>query len=594
MNVYNNETLTNIRNESLDIFDNLKDYYPHLYQLSKKDNVTGSFVSLLNQTIESNIMRIIVYFLKSKNIQVASIIHDGCLVKHFENSSEILLECNKFVKDHYYGFEIELVQKVPELIEYSDPELEEIQMTELKLSQMFIEYSELNNQHYVYFEKKWYYSNPETNVLWTENTIQYLHQQLTDQSFIAYCKESLNTGVYFDFAKKLGSVKGSENILHFLKIKYLKGKGFSFNQNHYLMSFRNGVFDLENNEFREHRFSDYHSIFIDYDYVKTEDFEEQLKFMDSLFECVDTRDYVLKILATCVIGKRVFEEFFVFSGVGSNGKSTLINTIKNAIGPYASEISPNFFCEKPQSSACPNPEMHESRYSRGLYMAEPEENSTFNSSKIKQYTAKSIKTRTIFETPIEWSILFTIIFACNNIPKFDDHTPAFKRRVRLVLFPFSFKEANECVRENHRVKRQFNFDDRFYNGFVNLLISYYNKFIKDCRNDNLVPIPRKVAEYTQSYFNDNDTLGQVIKDNFEITFDENDKLSRKDIYQYYSDRCPEPRYQVSPKRFYDYLRTNLDLVETIMTGTRMFKGIKLNIVPDVELDIDDDEELTHI
>ena len=83
---------------------------------------------------------------------------------------------------------------------------------------------------------------------------------------------------------------------------------------------------------------------------------------------------------------------------------------------------------------------------------------------------------TIFETPIEWFILFTIIFACNILPKFDVDTPAFKRRVRLVLFPFSFKEANECVRENHRVKQQFQFDDCFYNGFVNLLIHYYNSF----------------------------------------------------------------------------------------------------------------------
>ena len=80
-------------------------------------------------------------------------------------------------------------------------------------------------------------------------------------------------------------------------------------------------------------------------------------------------------------------------------------------------------------------------------------------------------------SPVEWQILFTIIFACNNIPKFDDNTPAFKRRVRLILFPFSFKDKSECVRENHRLKQQFDFDDNFYNGFMNLLIVYYNTYI---------------------------------------------------------------------------------------------------------------------
>jgi phage/plasmid-associated DNA primase len=55
--------------------------------------------------------------------------------------------------------------------------------------------------------------------------------------------------------------------------------------------------------------------------------------MYSLFECHDTKDYVIKILATCIIGVRKFEEFFVFSGVGSNGKSTVTNITKAAIGP---------------------------------------------------------------------------------------------------------------------------------------------------------------------------------------------------------------------------------------------------------------------
>jgi phage/plasmid-associated DNA primase len=53
--------------------------------------------------------------------------------------------------------------------------------------------------------------------------------------------------------------------------------------------------------------------------------------MDSLFEYVDTRDNVLKILANCIFGKRVFEEFFVFSGVCSNGKSTLIKILEKQL-----------------------------------------------------------------------------------------------------------------------------------------------------------------------------------------------------------------------------------------------------------------------
>jgi phage/plasmid-associated DNA primase len=223
-------------------------------------------------------------------------------------------------------------------------------------------------------------------------------------------------------------------------------------------------------------------------------------------------------------------------------------------------------------------------------MAEPEENSTFNSSKIKMFTAKSIKTRTIFETPIEWAILFTIIFGCNNLPKFDDSTPAFKRRVRIIYFPFSFKEKEDIRNDNHREKQFFQFDGSFYNEFINMLIYFYQEHIHNCKNDNLVTIPKRVQEYTQTYFDDNDRLGASVKELFTITGNINDKLTRKEVYDHYSQSVEEvKKYRVGQKKLYDYLRTNLDLQENKTVGIRYFVGIKLNY--QIEHDLIDDDEL---
>ena len=445
------------------------------------------------------------------------------------------------------------------------------EITEVEISNLFDLFSIKKDHHYIYLNNKWYYNVPETK-LWIEGNKQFIHNQIISTEFIEFCKKQ---NELFNFDKKLGNIDGINHILKLLKIKYSKyNNNFSFNSNPNLLSFSNGVYDLSLDVFRQRISTDYLTlnISIKRDFVKTEIFSNTLEFIDSLFEDIDTRDYVLKILATCIIGKRVFEEFFVFSGVGSNGKSTLVNILKSTLNSYTSEIDPNFFCEKPQSSACPNPEIHDSRYARGLVMAEPEEHSSFNSSKIKQYTAKSIKTRTIFEHPIEWNILFTIIFSCNNIPKFDDTTPAFMRRVRLINYPFKFVEEEDIKRENHRAKKQFNFDDTFYNEFMNLLIYYYNTYIKDCKNDNLVPIPQKVKDFSKNYFNDNDTLHQFIEEHFELTSNKDDRILRKDIYEYYNTIVS--KYNVSNKRFYDYLRTNLELQEQNSHGDRYFLRIK--------------------
>lgn len=402
-NTYNHKFLKGIAEDSFRIYNNLKSHFPYLAEISKKDNTHGSFVSYLNQYIENNIMRIVVHFLKSKHLNIYSIIHDGCLVKTVERLDEILRDCNKFVKDNYYGFEIELVQKAFEVPKYQDLDEEETKITEDKLADYFVEFSAQNNNHYMYVEqdRQWFYCSLSNDFVWTQANIQYLYNQLLSESFFNFCQQQLGKGTCFDFRTKLGNLKGSKNIIQILQIKFMKESQLSFNQNQNYLSFRNGVYELNTNLFRKRVFDDFLSLYIDRDYTVTNDFTNQLAFMDSLFENVDTRDYVLKILATCILGKRVFEEFFVFSGVGSNGKSTLINILKETIKCYCSEIDPNFFCEKPKNSASPNPEIHESRYCRGLVMAEPEENSTFNASKIKQYTAKSIKTRTLFKNPIE-------------------------------------------------------------------------------------------------------------------------------------------------------------------------------------------------
>jgi hypothetical protein len=77
-----------------------------------------------------------------------------------------------------------------------------------------------------------------------------------------------------------------------------------------------------------------------------------------------------------------FEEF-LFLVVYSNGKSTLFDIVKASIGPYASEISPNFFCESQVQVPVLNLKFTNQDLVEVYFMAEPEENSTFNSSKSK-------------------------------------------------------------------------------------------------------------------------------------------------------------------------------------------------------------------
>jgi hypothetical protein len=104
------------------------------------------------------------------------------------------------------------------------------------------------------------------------------------------------------------------------------------------------------------------------------------------------------------------------------------------------------------------------------------------------------------------------------------------------------------------------------------LIDYYNRFISNCKNDNLVPIPCQVSESTKLYFDDHDNLLSVINENFVLTNEAKDKLVRKDLYQHYCNSAGQ--FKVGKTDFFNYLRTSLELEETKFNGTMYFKGIK--------------------
>ncbi|KAJ3317604.1 hypothetical protein HDV06_001367 [Boothiomyces sp. JEL0866] len=588
----NNDLLINLEFESKKIYNHFKDIYPELEQYvnKKKQNECGSFVSLLNTIIESNIMRIVVHSLQEQGVKVNTIIHDGCLIEKASvvgDLDEILLKCNQDVKEHYYGFEIELLVKNFNVPEYNNTLDKEVNITESQISDYFLDYSKTLNEHYLIdIHDVLYCCNEDSKFLWDESGDTKLHLSLINEDFINYCKSRLEPNTTFDFHKKLQNHTGMNNVTKFINKKIKVDKKFKFNPNKNILSFKNGVYDLSQDTFRERLPEDYLTIEIDYNFTRTTDYQKQLDLVYSMFEDNDTRDYILKILATCIIGKRVFEEFFVFSGVGRNGKSTIENIMKKSLGPYANSMNPNFFCEKAVSSACALPEIDSCKYKRGLFMAEPDEKSTFNSGKIKQFTGKEITTRTIFEKPEAWEILFTIVFSCNNIPKFDDTTFAFKRRVRIIRFPFRFEY--EPILENDRKRVDFEFDDSFYNGFINLLIDYNIKYVLNCKSESLNPIPQKVSEFTNNYFDDNDYLGSYIKEVFEITINNKDKLSRKDIYSTLQMHTSTSNFTYGQKTVYDYLRTSLQLEEYMSRGNRGFRRIKLKET--VTSNEDDDDE----
>ena len=90
----------------------------------------------------------------------------------------------------------------------------------------------------------------------------------------------------------------------------------------YLIGFDNGVYDLNEDRFREGYPDDMISMTTGYDFTTedndTVDYDIKKKLISAIFEDADTCIYTLKIYAACLYGSRKFEEFYLLTGVSTS------------------------------------------------------------------------------------------------------------------------------------------------------------------------------------------------------------------------------------------------------------------------------------
>ena len=86
----------------------------------------------------------------------------------------------------------------------------------------------------------------------------------------------------------------------------------------HLIGFENGVYDLNDERFREGCPEDLISLSTGYDFAHddddTVDYHIKDRLISAIFEDADTCIYTLKIYAACLYGSRRFEEFYLLTG----------------------------------------------------------------------------------------------------------------------------------------------------------------------------------------------------------------------------------------------------------------------------------------
>lgn len=301
-----------------------------------------------------------------------------------------------------------------------------------------------------------------------------------------------------------------------------------------LISFENGIYELDNNKFRDGKPEDLISISTGKKYTLDINIPEGIideiqTFLTQIIPMSEVKHFVLKVLASFLQGNNPDEKFHVWTGVGGNGKSKLLELLENTLGEYAGKLSISMLTEKRPNSTVANPELARTRGKRICTFQEPDEGARINIGLLKELTGgDKIICRGLFKEPFEMKPQFKLLLCCNHKPKVPPDEESTWRRLLIVEFISKFVKNPQG---EYEYKRNDNLSTEkipeWSNYFINILLKYYYKY----KEEGLNP-PQEVINSTNEYKLETDEYLQFIKEH--LIEDKNNIIKLDEIYNVFT------------------------------------------------------------
>jgi len=302
-------------------------------------------------------------------------------------------------------------------------------------------------------------------------------------------------------------------------------------------AFSNCLFDLKNNVIRLIEPDDHISTTTGYNFdinVSKDKRKEIKNLIRSMFKTDEMYDYLIDVLSMSMFGKNLHQEFYIFNGRGSNGKSVLMNLLLLSFGDYCEKINATAFT-KESRGANETSELHACKASRLVCVEEPKEDEKLISSRLKEYSGDTIiKTRGLHENAFSFTVMFCMIFYCNQLCELSKIDNAVGRRLRLLNFPYKF--CDEPVGDNEKLadmswgtKLNNEHEDCMYYKQAFMLILWENWCAKDFVNKKIAT-PIEVMDITKQYMNGCNKVKLFIDEFCEIVEEEKERIPARDLY----------------------------------------------------------------
>lgn len=374
---------------------------------------------------------------------------------------------------------------------------------------------------------------------------------------------------FITFVSKMGDRRWRDRMQKDIKDE-LTVPATMFDNNPYLINCLNGTYDLQKGRFRKARKEDYITLHtnITYDPDATCDRWEQ--FIEEIMSNdIEKAEFLQRCLGYSLMGRASEECMFILYGKTTrNGKSTLLDTLRNLLGDYGDSADVNLICRNglPKSADAATPSLAKLRGKRFATMSESQKYVRFDEERIKQLTGgEAISARFLGENLITFIPQFKMWLSCNDLPNVSDFSLFASDRIKVISFDKHFTETERDT----NLKELFQ-EEKNMSAIFNWLVAGFKAY-----KIRKLEAPQSVRNAVAEYQKDNDLVWQFLEE--KTIRDVDSVIKTKDLYQLFKLWCVEERgftKDISGKAFHSEMRRH-ECEEIKRKGYPYYKGIKI-------------------
>ncbi len=214
-----------------------------------------------------------------------------------------------------------------------------------------------------------------------------------------------------------------------------------FDADPFILGAENGYVNLRSGTLLEPERAGYVTKLVSTKYDADAQAPRWLQFLEEIFEGKsDLIDFIHRAVGYSLTGDTSEQCFFLLYGRGRNGKSTFVETLLQALGPYGLQTQPEAIMQSRRDGGAASPHIAQMAGVRYLTSVETAEGKRLNESLVKQLTGgDTISARYLNQNPFTFTPQFKLWLATNYPPEIGDTSVAMWRRIRLIPFNARFE-----------------------------------------------------------------------------------------------------------------------------------------------------------